>query len=269
MDDEAEVGLVEAHPERRCGDERLDPVLDERRLGVQPLGGVGAAAVGDDVVPGGPQERRQVLGAGDGERVDDAAARQVGEVLGEPAELLVRGAQAQHAEAQALALERAAQHEHVVRRAVGTDGQLVGDVVDDALVGGGGRGQHRDVRPQPRQRFADAPVVGPEVVAPVGDAVGLVDDEQPDALGERGQQAVAEVRVVEALRADQQHVDRAGAQAPPRRASHSSVFDELMVWAVMPARAAASTWLRISASSGDTISVGPAPCARSSPVATK
>ena len=52
-------------------------------------------------------------------------------------------------------------------------------------------------------------------------------------------------------------------------ASHSSVFDELMVWAVMPARAAASTWLRISASSGDTISVGPAPCARSSPVATK
>ena len=52
-------------------------------------------------------------------------------------------------------------------------------------------------------------------------------------------------------------------------ASHSSVFDELMVWAVMPARPAASTWLRISASSGDTISVGPAPWARSSPVATK
>ena len=51
--------------------------------------------------------------------------------------------------------------------------------------------------------------------------------------------------------------------------SHSSVFDELIVCAVMPARAAASTWLRIRASSGDTISVGPAPCARSRPVATK
>ena len=51
--------------------------------------------------------------------------------------------------------------------------------------------------------------------------------------------------------------------------SHSSVLDELMVWAVMPARAAASTWLRINANSGDTMSVGPAPCARSSAVATK
>ena len=37
----------------------------------------------------------------------------------------------------------------------------------------------------------------------------------------------------------------------------------------MPARAAASTWFRISASSGDTITVGPAPAARSSAVATK
>ena len=99
-----------------------------------------------------------------------------------------------------------------MRRAVGADRQLLGDVVDDPLVGGGRRGQHRDVRPQPRQGLADAPVVGPEVVAPVGDAVGLVDDEQPDARGERRQQAVAEVRVVEPLRADEQHVDRAGAQ---------------------------------------------------------
>src|SRR5262245_17603095 len=37
----------------------------------------------------------------------------------------------------------------------------------------------------------------------------------------------------------------------------------------MPARAAASTWLRISASSGETMTVGPAPLARSSAVATK
>ena len=37
----------------------------------------------------------------------------------------------------------------------------------------------------------------------------------------------------------------------------------------IPARPAASTWLRISASSGDTITVGPAPRARSSAVATK
>ncbi|SCG02279.1 hypothetical protein GA0115255_117044 [Streptomyces sp. Ncost-T6T-2b] len=51
--------------------------------------------------------------------------------------------------------------------------------------------------------------------------------------------------------------------------SHSSVLDELIVRALIPARAAAATWLRISASSGETITVGPLPCARSSEVATK
>ncbi len=42
-----------------------------------------------------------------------------------------------------------------------------------------------------------------------------------------------------------------------------------MVWARMPARSAASIWLRINASSGDTMTVAPAPCARSSAVAMK
>jgi hypothetical protein len=41
------------------------------------------------------------------------------------------------------------------------------------------------------------------------------------------------------------------------------------VTATIPDRIAASIWLRISASSGDTITVGPAPCSRSSAVATK
>ena len=41
--------------------------------------------------------------------------------------------------------------------------------------------------------------------------------------------------------------------------SHSSRLAELIVRAWMPARAAASTWLRISASSGETMTVGPGP----------
>ena len=44
---------------------------------------------------------------------------------------------------------------------------------------------------------------------------------------------------------------------------------ELIVCARMPSFSAAAIWLRISASSGETISVGPAPCSRSSEVATK
>ena len=50
---------------------------------------------------------------------------------------------------------------------------------------------------------------------------------------------------------------------------HCSMLVELMVTARMPARWAAAIWLRISASSGETITVGPAPPARSSAVATK
>ena len=43
----------------------------------------------------------------------------------------------------------------------------------------------------------------------------------------------------------------------------------LIVCARSPSRSAAAIWLRISASSGLTISVGPAPASRSSAVATK
>ena len=48
---EAEVGLVEAHAERARGDERLDLVALEQRLGLLALVGVGLAGVGAHVVP--------------------------------------------------------------------------------------------------------------------------------------------------------------------------------------------------------------------------
>ena len=54
-----------------------------------------------------------------------------------------------------------------------------------------------------------------------------------------------------------------------RTVSHSSWLAELMATARTPARAAAATWSRISASSGETISVGPAPRRLSSSDATK
>ena len=51
--------------------------------------------------------------------------------------------------------------------------------------------------------------------------------------------------------------------------SHSCVFAEFTVTAWIPARSAASIWLRIRASNGETITDGPAPLARSSAVAAK
>ena len=58
---------------------------------------------------------------------------------------------------------------------------LFGDVLDDPRVGGGSRRQHRDVVGQCRDEITDASSIGSEVVAPVGDAVSLVNDEHPEA----------------------------------------------------------------------------------------
>ncbi len=51
--------------------------------------------------------------------------------------------------------------------------------------------------------------------------------------------------------------------------SQSVTLPELMVSATTPARRAAATWLRINASSGDTITVGPRPWERSNRAAMK
>ena len=64
-------------------------------------------------------------------------------------------------------------------------------------------------RRQLGEQGAQPAVVGPEVVAPVGDAVRLVDHQQAGRRGELRQHVVAEVGVVQPLGADQQHVHRA------------------------------------------------------------
>ena len=62
--------------------------------------------------------------------------------------------------------------------------ELLGDVGGYTGVGRGRGGQDGCARGQPRQQGADASVVGAEVMAPVRDAVGLVDDDQAGARGE-------------------------------------------------------------------------------------
>ena len=51
-------------------------------------------------------------------------------------------------------------------------------------------------------------------MTPVADAVRLVDDEHPDAAHERRQLLLAEGRVVEPLRRDQQDVDLVAVELP-------------------------------------------------------
>jgi hypothetical protein len=100
------------------------------------------------------------------------------------------------------AVQLAAEHE-------GAGAHLLGDVVDDPGVRRGGGGQHRGAGRQLVEQRADAPVVGAEVVPPVGDAVRLVDHQQPGRRRQLRQHGVTEAGVVQPLGADQQDVDLA------------------------------------------------------------
>ena len=98
-----------------------------------------------------------------------------------------------------------------------TDGEhvlaeLFLDVMHHPGIGRGGGGEHRDGVRQLRDEVRDAPVVGAEVVAPVRDAVGLVNHQQPGPADELGELVFPEGRVGEAFRRDQQDVHFIGGE---------------------------------------------------------
>ena len=130
-------------------------------------------------------------------------------MLDEPGQPLRRTWQLQHLEPQARPRQRAAVG---AQRLAVARGELLDDVGDHAVVGRRRRAEHGGVRRQGVQHVLHAPVVGTEVVAPVGDAVRLVDHQQPYGGREQRQHRLTELRVVQALRADQQQVDRVRSQ---------------------------------------------------------
>ena len=131
----------------------------------------------------------------------------------EPRQPRGRVGESQHTEPQGVAGQRASHRRDGDRRAVASGRQLFGHVVDDAGVGRCGGGQHRRSRGQLGEKVSDPAVVGSEVVAPVADAVRLVDDQEPAPLDETGQHLVAETWVGQALGRHEQHVDLVGVDA--------------------------------------------------------
>jgi hypothetical protein len=217
MDHEPEIRFVEAHAQCRRGDERLDSVGEQVGLGCPPLGIVGLSGVARDRETAPAQERRRVVRSRDGERVDDSGSVQRADVIREPGEAVARGRQRYDAEAKRLPVERAAEHQRfrvatrpigVVARTAGV--QLLGDIGRHPRVRRRGRRQHRRARRQLGEQRTQPAVVRPEIVAPVGDAVRLVHDQQTGGRRELRQHIVTEVGVVQALRADQQDIDVAG-----------------------------------------------------------
>ena len=214
MNDESQIGLVEAHAQGRGGHERLDPVGLEGVLEPLPLGRVGPTGVGGRLQPRLAEALGDLHGRRDRQAVHDARAGCAAQIGGQPRQARCGIGQAAHAQVEGVPLQGPPQDEDPLGPAPrrGT-GELLGDVRGDAGIGGRRGGQDRRARGQARQQGADAPVVGAEVVAPVRDAVRLVDDDQAGVGCEGREDLLPESRIVEPLGGHQQDVD--GALAHP------------------------------------------------------
>ncbi len=199
---EPQVRLVEAHSQSRRGDQRLHPVRQQILLRLQPVGVLRLARVGSHRITALPQEGGDLLRRRHRQRVDDPRARQVPEPLPQPRQPVRRVRQLQHSQPQALPVQRPTQDQRVrAPRA-----QLLGHVRGDPGIGGRGRGQHRHTGRQLRQHRAQPAVVRPEVVAPVGDAVRLVDHEQARGGRQPGQHLITEIHRIEAFGAYEKNI---------------------------------------------------------------
>lgn len=208
MEHEAQIGFVEAHPQRTRRDERLDLIALEHALEFRTLIDVGLARVRAHVMSVLAQQPSGVDRRGDSERVDDAGARQIAQMAQQPGEALRRVLQAQHAQAQRRASQWSADREHRVSDVGRVPGaQLLGHIGDDAAVRRRGGREHRYLGRHLRDQVAQPAIVGAEVVAPVADAVRLVDHQHPEPAHQVGQLLGTERRVVEALGRDEQHID--------------------------------------------------------------
>ena len=218
VDHGADVGLVDPHAEGDGGDHHLEPPGQELGLDLLALRGAHAGVVGGDRKSLPRPAPRSSASRARGDVDDGGPARRVGQ---EPAHRLgpLRRGEARHFDRDVLAAEP-------VDEAQGREPELDRDVVLHAGSGGGGEGDDGG-GPQPGQAAAQQPIVGPEVVAPFRDAVGLVHgDERGRAAGQR----LGEAGDAEALGGDEEEVEPAvevGAEGPLREPAVAAGVDAL------------------------------------------
>ncbi len=210
VDDEPDVLLVDAEAERVGRDH--DPrraVVHERRLHPLALLGAHPAVVAAALDAARGEEVGERVDRLDGGGVDDPAAGLRGVALDQAQQqrlLLALARCFDDVIAQVRAIEADVDH-----RRIG-DAELREDVVLDLDRRGRGQRQHR--RPAERaDRVAEAQVRRAKVVAPLRDAVGLVDDEQRDP---HAAEPLAEARLAEPLGRHVGDARHAGGQARER-----------------------------------------------------
>ena len=170
VDDEAHVGLVDAHAEGVGRDHHPHAARDPLLLSLRPLGMAQPAVVGRGRDALLPQQIGDLLRRLARAHVDDARARDVVHEAQQLAVLVVRMADA---------VREVGPREAAAQDVRFGEFQVVHDVLGDPRGGRGREGQHRDAG-QALAQLGDAQVRGAEVVAPLRDAVGLVDGDERD-----------------------------------------------------------------------------------------
>ena len=161
-----DVGLVDPHTEGVGGHHHRAAVVLKVLLVLPPLL-LGQARV----VPGGghplvPQRLADLVHGGPGGAVDNAALSHP--LMEQPGEGLVLLSGPEHVEIEVGPVKARHLTDRVLER------QQAEDVLPHRLGGRGGEGSHRRPPGQPLQEVPDFQVAGPEILPPLGDAMGLV-----------------------------------------------------------------------------------------------
>jgi hypothetical protein len=172
VDDEAEVGLVEPHSQRDRGDEGLHLVPEELCFEALSLRRLETAVVRGNVDAPGLEPPGDAHAVRHRQAVDDSRSLELADVAVEPGKPFCLIREVDRLQPQAAPCQWAALDVDVP--------QLIDDILDHAVVRRRRGRQHRNIGWQPANDPDDPPVVGPKVMPPIGDAVSLVHDEQPN-----------------------------------------------------------------------------------------
>ena len=209
VDHEAHVALVDPHAERDRRDDHVALIAGERVLVPRPL------LVAEPRVI---RQRTDAFAREPGRELLDAFAR---DAVHDPRLAAMRADETQQVRTPGAALALLDRRDDEVRpeeRSLESlrpaHPELLDDVADHAPRRGRGQGEDGDVA-ELRLQSLKLPVRGPEVVAPLADAVRLVDDQQ---RGMRGRQLVPQP-IAERLRRDVEKLDLFAPQCVEPRAT--------------------------------------------------
>ena len=205
MDDKTDIGLVDAHAEGDGGDDDLYPVVDKFFLGMGALPVGQAGVIGQCPIARFEQLPGNLLCPFTAQAVDDPGLPLPG--TKEPDKLLEGVDLVLHQVPDSRSIETGDKAAGV------TQAQPVDNVCARMGLGGGGQGHDGNVG-EPAAEVAELSIFRPEIMAPLGNAVRLIDGEQGNLTD---QQTVQEILAHQPLRRDVEQLQPALMKLPQDR----------------------------------------------------